>query len=163
MTYPDIPNKHVLNDVMMNIVKVLQRKYMPFAVVVGDQPVYTLLVEMKNEHPQEYDKIIPFLGPFHTQSCMIHAMYKRYKGSGVADLLVAAGVIAECSVDQALSGKHYRCALLCLSLMYEMLMHLLLNNKLTGLEFDDSTKTQLAVLHEPMSNSQSALFCSRKA
>ncbi len=36
---------------------------MPFAVVVGDQPVYTLLVEIKSEHPQEYKNIIPFLGP----------------------------------------------------------------------------------------------------
>ena len=64
--------------------------------------------EIKNEHPQEHDKIIPFLGPFRTQSCMIHAIFKRYKGRGVADVLVAAGVIAEGSVDQALRGKHYR-------------------------------------------------------
>jgi hypothetical protein len=89
---------------------------MPFA---GDQPVYTLLVEIKNEHPQEYEKIIPFLGPFHTQSCVIYAIYKRYKGSGIADVLVAAGVIAEDSANQALRGKHYRRALRCLSLMYE--------------------------------------------
>ena len=157
MTYPDPPKKPVLNDIMMKIVKAIQRKNMPFAVVVGDQPVYTLLVEVKNEHPQEYDKIIPFLGPFHTQSCMTHAIYKHYKGSGVADVLVAAGVIAEGSVDQALRGKHYRCALHCLSLMYEKLMHLILNKNRTGLEFDASTKTQLAVLREPMSNSQEYL------
>ena len=103
------------------------------------------------------DKIIPFLGPFDTQSCMIHTIYKHYKGSSVADVLVAAGVIAEGSVDQALRGKHYRCALCCLSLMYETLMHLVLNKNLTGLEFDASTKTQLAVLREPMSNSQECL------
>ena len=66
---------------------------MPFAVVVGDQPAYTLLVEIKSEHPQEYEKIIPFLGPFHTQGCMIYAIYKRHKGSGIAEVLVAAGVI----------------------------------------------------------------------
>jgi len=47
---------------------------MPFA-VVGDQPVYTLLIETKNEHPQEYENIVPFLGPFQTQSCMIYAIY----------------------------------------------------------------------------------------
>ena len=88
---------------------------------------------------------------------MIHAIYKRYKGSGVADVLVAAGVIAEGSVDQALREKHYKRVLHCLSLMYEMLMHLVLNKNLTGLEFDASTKTQLAVLREPMSNSQERL------
>ena len=125
-------------------------------VVVGD-PVYTLLVEIKYEHPQEYENIIPFLGPFHTQSCMIYAIYKRYKGSGIADILVAAGVIAEGSVDHALRGKHYRCALRCLSLMYEALMHLLLNKNLADLELAAFTKTQLAVLREPMSTFQEYL------
>ena len=33
---------------------------------------------------------------------MISAIYKHYKVSGIADILVAAGVIAEGSVDQAL-------------------------------------------------------------
>ena len=83
---------------MLKINKAILRKGMPFAVVVGDQPVYTLLVEIKNEHPQEYENIIPFLGPFHTQVCMIYAIYKRYKGSGIADVLVAAGV-EESTID----------------------------------------------------------------
>jgi len=105
MTYPEPPKKP---DVMMKITKAIQAKSMPFTVVVGDQPVNTLLVEIKSEHPQEYEKIIPFLGHFHTQGSMIYATYKRYKGS---DILVAAGVIAEGSVDQALKGKYYRHAL----------------------------------------------------
>jgi len=88
---------------------------------------------------------------------MIYAIYKRYKGSGIADILVAAGVIAEGSVDQAFRGKHYRRALRCLSLMYETLMHLLLNKNLARLELDASTKTQLDVLCEPISNSQECL------
>jgi len=45
MTYPEPPKKSVLHDVMMKITKAIQRKDMPFAVVVGDQPVYTLLVK----------------------------------------------------------------------------------------------------------------------
>jgi len=105
MTYPEPSKKPVLNDVMMKINEAIIRKSMPFAVVVGNRPVYTLLVKIKNEHPQEYEKIIPFLGHFHTQSCMIYAIYKRYKGNGMADVLVVAGVIAEGSVDQALRGK----------------------------------------------------------
>ena len=119
--------------------------------------MYTLLVEIKSEHPQEYEKIIPFLGPFHTQCCMIYAIYKRHKGSGIAEVLVAAGVIAEGSVDQALRGKHYRRALRCLSLMYEALMHLLLNRHLAGSELEASTRAQLAVLCDPMTNSQESL------
>ena len=116
---------------MMKKTKAIQRKDMPFAVVVGDQPVYTLLVEIKNEHSQMYENIIPFLGPFHTQS-MIYAIYKCYNRSGIADVLVAAGVIAEGSIDHASRGKHYTRAL---SLMYETLMYLLLNKNHAGLEF----------------------------
>lgn len=86
---------------MIKINQAILRKHMPFAVVVRDQPVYTLLVEIKHEHPQEYEKIFPFLGPFHTQGCMIHAIYKHYKGSGIAEVLIAAGIVAEGSVDQA--------------------------------------------------------------
>ena len=108
MTYPDPPKKSVLNDVLVKAKSAIERKQMPFAVVVGDQPVYKLLVEIKSEHPDKFKQIIPFLGPFHAQCSMIYAIYKRHKGSELADVLVAAGVIAEGSVDQALKGKHYR-------------------------------------------------------
>ena len=111
MTYPEPPKKPVLNDIMLKVKQAMEKKRMLFAVVVGDQPVYSLLVEIKSEHPQKYNNIIPFLGPFHTQCCMIYAIYKRYRGSGIAEVLVAAGVIAEGSVDQALRGKHYRRAM----------------------------------------------------
>lgn len=37
----------------------------------------------------------------------ISAIYKRSIGSGIADVMVAAGVIAEGSVEQALRGKHF--------------------------------------------------------
>ncbi len=67
MTYPEPPKKPVLNDVMLKMKGAMERKRMPFAVVVDDQPVYTLLVEIKSEHPQEYKNIILFLGPFHTK------------------------------------------------------------------------------------------------
>ena len=54
--------KYVINDDLLK--DVLKNKNMPFAVVVGDQPVYTLIVEIKNENPEKFDKVIPFLGPF---------------------------------------------------------------------------------------------------
>ena len=117
MTYPDPPKKSVLNDVLNKAKCAIERKNMPFAVVVGDQPVYTLLVEIKSEHPDKFKQIIPFLGPFHTQCSMIYTIYKRHQWSELADDLVAAGVIAEGSVDQALKGKHYRRALRCFMLM----------------------------------------------
>ena len=162
MTYPDPPKKSVLNDVMLKVTNAVEKKLMPFAVVVGDQPVYTLLVKIKNEHPQKYEKIIPFLGPFHAQLCMIYTIYKRYMGSEVAEVSVAAGIIAEGSVDQALRGKHYRRALCCLMLMYEALMHLHLTRHCVWLKVEASTKEQLGILCEHMKNSQEPLAFAHK-
>ena len=77
MTYPEPPKKPVLSDVMMKIKKAIQRKSMPFAVVVGDQPVYT---QIKNEHPQEYEKIIRFFSYSKLHDfCYLQALQgKRY-------------------------------------------------------------------------------------
>jgi len=85
---------------MMKITKAIQREGIPFAVVVGDQPVYTLLVEIKNKRQQVCENVTPFLDPFHTQSCMTYAIYKHCKGNHIADILVAAGVIAGPSLER---------------------------------------------------------------
>ena len=61
-----------------------------------------LLLELKCENPDKYEKLIPFMGPFHIQMSFIYTIYKRFKGSGIADVFVAAGDIAEGSVDKAL-------------------------------------------------------------
>lgn len=53
---------------------------------------------------------------------MMSAIYKRYMGSELGDVLVTPGVIAEGSVNRALKGKHYKRGLCCLRLMYEALM-----------------------------------------
>ena len=86
MTYPDPPSKTVLNDVMLKVSKSIVEKNMHFAVIVGDHPVYVLLLELKSENSKLYDKILPFWGPFHIQMSFINAIYKRFNGSGIADV-----------------------------------------------------------------------------
>jgi len=54
--------------------------------------------------------------------------------------------IAEGSVDQALRGKHYRCALHGPSFMYEALMHLQLIKNIAGLELAELLKSVLLLL-----------------
>ena len=56
----------------------------------------------------KFELILPFLGTFHTKMSFMSAINKRFKGSGLAELLVAADVIAKGSVEQALKGKHYK-------------------------------------------------------
>ena len=96
---------------------------MPFLQLVGDLPVYALIIQLKNEHPGRFEKILPVIGTFHEQCSFIAAaaINKRFGGSGLSDIMSTAGVIAEKSVDQALRGKHYSHACRALQLVYEVL------------------------------------------
>jgi len=138
MSYTQSPNKSVINDIM-NTVKV-----MLFAFLVGDLPVYVLVTLLKAVN---YHNIVPFLGPFHTQCSMMSAIYKRYKGSDLKDVLVAGGVIADGSVDQALKGKHFKRGLCCLKLMHEALMSQLVKERLIPYLADKIKKINLDILN----------------
>ncbi|XP_071094997.1 protein crumbs-like [Haliotis cracherodii] len=95
MTYSDPPSKTILYDVMCKLAKSINEKKMPFAIIVGDYPVYLLLLELKSEKAVQFSIILPFIAPFHIQMSFICAIYKRFKGSGISDVLVAACVTAE--------------------------------------------------------------------
>ena len=103
------------------LLKVIDEKNMPFFILTGDQPVYTLIVQIRNENCDKFKKIIPILGPFHTQVAFITSLAKRYEGSGLSDLIVSASIIADKSIDQAMRGKHFRRIVRALQLVYEAL------------------------------------------
>lgn len=146
-SYNQPPSKSVVKDIMDKLCNIIAIKHMPFAFLVGDHPVYVLITQLKAENPNKYLHIVPFLGPFHTQCVMMSAIYKRYKGSELGDVLVAGGVIAEGSVDQALKGKHYKRGLRCLKLMYEALMSQLVQRRITPY-LADETKESLEILRD---------------
>ncbi|KAK1879571.1 U3 small nucleolar RNA-associated protein 10 [Dissostichus eleginoides] len=82
------------------------------------------------------------------------AIYKRYKGSELGEVLVAAGVIADGSVDRALKGKHYKRGLRCLRLMYEALMCQLMKENL-GPDLADETRENLDILRDTSQSEES--------
>ena len=82
------------------------------------------------------------------------AIYKRYKDSELVEVLVAAGVIAEGSVDRALKGKHYKRGLRCLRLMYGVLMSPLIQRRLTPY-LADEVKKKLEILRNTSIDQQS--------
>ena len=87
MTYPNPPNKTIIYEVMCKLAKSIQEKNMPFALITGDHPVYVLILELKSENSASFNKILPLMGPFHIQMSFINAIYKRFKGSGIVDIL----------------------------------------------------------------------------
>ena len=148
MTYPEPPSKTILHDIMSKIARSIEQKNIPFTLVVGDYPVYKMILELKSENPTKFSKHVPFIGAFHVQMSYIYAIYKRFKGSGISDLLVAAGVIADGSVDHALRGKHFNRGLRCLRLFYETLLHAALCRKLQGSSLSKNIKSSLQKLRD---------------
>jgi hypothetical protein len=126
ITFPKPPSKSVVNEVMSRCVTAALHKNMPFIQLVGDQPVYAIMFELKAENPEKFRLVLPILGGFHTQCAFLSAINKRFAGSGLEELIVAAGLLESGSVDQALRGKHYNRAMRVHKLVYECLLRLLI-------------------------------------
>lgn len=158
LTFPKPPQKSVVHEVMCRMVTAAECKSMPFIQLVGDQPVYALIVQLKNENPEKFQLILPFLGPFHAHISFISAINKRFHGSGLSEILVAADIISEGSVDQALRGKHYNRGIRCLSLMYEVLIRRIIFRGVSeGLKLSSELKSKLEVLRSPPNSSKEQL------
>ena len=54
-------------------------KSMPFVQLVGDQPVYTLILEIENKNNVLFEKILTVLGGFHSACALICVIYRRFK------------------------------------------------------------------------------------
>ena len=75
---------------------------------------------------------------------MTNAIYKRYRGSELDELLVIADAVAAASVDQALKGKSYWRGLWCLRTWYEYLLFQLWKNKSAHLRYDMFKKSWIS-------------------
>ena len=153
-TYPEPPSKSVVYDIMRKLLEAMQRKNIPFIFLVGDMPTYKTIVQIKAENPELFRNIIPVIGTFHQQMSYFHAIYKRFKGSGMADTLVSAGVIVGGSVDQALKGTHYRRGVRCILLWREVLIHLRIQVIMENKTLSDTAKQALRVLRSPLEHTQ---------
>ena len=106
---------------MTRLLNIIEEKNVPFALLTDDQPVYTLIVQLRNENKEKFDQIIPIFGPFNAQAAFITAIAKRFEGSGLSNIFVSASIIADKSVDQAMCGKHFRRIVRALQLIYDAL------------------------------------------
>ena len=96
------------------------------------------------------------LDAFHQQMSYMYDVYKRFKESGIADFLVAAGVVVEGSVEQALRGNHYR-RVRCILLWREALIHQRLLKLLEDVHLTPEMRSNLDILHNPHNEPQEAL------
>ena len=101
----------------------MREKHIPFFFLVADLPTYKDILSLKSENPEIFQDIIAIIGTFHQQMSCIYAVYKRFQGSGMEEVLVSAGVLAGGSVEKARKGKHYRRAVRSILLWREALFH----------------------------------------
>ena len=103
-----------------------------------------MIVQLRSKNKEKFNKIIPILGPFHTQVAFITAITKRFEESGLSDIFVSASIIAEKSVKQAMRGKHFRRIVGALQLTYKVLQRRIIRKSLDeGIKCPSTCMTKL--------------------
>ena len=98
--------------------------------------------------------IIPVVGQFHEHMSYMYAVYKRFEGSGLADVIVSAGVLAGGTAVKALRGKHYRKGLRSINQYRETSIYVRLKEILPAVQLPQYLKDALEVLRDPLNESQ---------
>ena len=162
LTFPEPPKKSVVYEVILRVNKIISHKNLLFVHLVGDQPVYTLMVLLRNENPGAFSKIISILGRFHIQCAFIKCISKRFEGSGLSDIIVSTDIIADKSVDQAMWGKHYRRIVQTHQLTYEALQCILIEHGLQeGIKLSHELNEILEVIRNLKSYSKEEIESTR--
>ena len=77
---------------------------------------------------------------FHTVCAFLATIHIRFKGSGLEDIAVSAGIVEAGSAEAALKGKHYKRGMWIHKLIYEALLWLMVD-QLKELNPPDSSVT----------------------
>jgi len=88
-------------------------------------------------NPMRYEKHIILIGTFHLICAYMRLIGKKMAGSGLADVLIEAGLITSGSLHGVLSGKNYSRAIHCHKVLLESLERLLMQQYLSSLQQDD--------------------------
>ena len=95
-------------------------------VCVFDQAIYSKACEIKWREPEKFKCCVLMMGIFHLLMVYMSILNKRFGDAGLRDALVQSSVIAEGSVDAALSGKNYKRGVRLYKIFYEALNRLVL-------------------------------------
>ena len=116
------------NEVLKRALMLKDHLKLSSIVCVFDQSIFAKAMEIKWKNSEKYKDCIIMLGTFHTIMMFMAIIYKRFKDAGLKDVMIQSGVLAEGSVDQALSGKMYNRGIRAYKLMYEALLSIFLEN-----------------------------------
>ena len=105
-------------------VSMTKRLQQETTVIIVDQAVYAKALEVIWKRSDEFKSVVLRMGAFHTAYNFLAVIGKRYEGSGLHDLLLESGVVAEGSISGVLTGRHCNRAIRVHKLVMEALHRL---------------------------------------
>ena len=98
---------NTISEVLMKARQTKDELKLKHILVVFDQAIYAKSVEIMWKHRDLFADIVPRLDAFHTTSCLLPVIGKRFSSAGLRDVIKESGVIEEGSVDGILTEKAY--------------------------------------------------------
>ena len=93
------------------------------------------------EGKAKIQQLVLMMGMFHMLMIFMHILSKRFSAAGLRDVLNQSGVVAEGSVDKALSGKMYNRGIRLYKLTYEAITRKVFDVIVSTKEEDDWVQT----------------------
>ena len=113
---------------MTKALRIIESLKLDSIVCVFDQAIYSKAAEIKWREPEKFSKCILMMGIFHLLMTYMNILNKRFADAGLFDTLLQSSIVAEGSINRALSGKQYNRGIRLYKLFYEALMRLLLSD-----------------------------------
>ena len=105
--------------------------------------------------PNEFPKLIPFLGGFHMAKCTLHCFWKVVRGSGLEDGLIETEVFGEKSIETVFGATNYVRSfrgLLIVESAMNRIKWIAFNDESNENNSSESAKEQLNLLQEALAS-----------
>ena len=102
--------------------KILQQLEFKEITCVFDQACYAKAVEIMWKKAEKFSHIVPRMGVFDKVCNMMHIIGNRFQDTGLKDIAVESGIIAEGSIHGVVHGHKYNRAVRLHKLVYDALL-----------------------------------------
>ena len=99
--------------------KLIESLHLVSLVCVFDQPIYSKACEIKWKEPAKFKACLLMIGMFHLIMVYMSILNKRFSSAGMRDALVQSSIVAEGSVNSAVTGKSYNRGIRLYKIFYE--------------------------------------------
>ena len=131
---------------MERALKIVESLKLTSIVCVFDQVIYSKAIKIKWKEKQKFNGCVLMMGMFHMLMMFMHILSERFSVAGLRDVLIQSGVIADGSVDKALSGKMYNRGVRLYKLAFEAITRKLFDGIVLTKEEDDLVQANLKKL-----------------